>query len=81
VRELYARLLRSGATAGAPRAAATTPLEHEPSLIRALEPEDVIEELTAAYLRARYAEARVPEPETRVLAERLEGVRPKGAAQ
>lgn len=81
VRELYARLLRRGADVGAPRAAATTPLEHEPSLAQALDPEEVVEELTAAYLRARYAEAPVPEPEMRHLAERLEGVRPKGAAQ
>lgn len=81
VRELYASLLRRGAAVGAPRGAATTPLEHEPSLIRALDPEDVVEELTAAYLRARYAETAVPEAETRGLAERLDGVRPKSAAQ
>jgi hypothetical protein len=81
VRELYARLLREGASAGAPRGAAITPLEHEPSLAQALDPEEFVDELTAAYLRARYAEAPIPEPETRLLAERLDGVRPKGAAQ
>jgi hypothetical protein len=57
VRELYRYLLRLGAAAGAPRALATTPLEHLPSLAGTLEPVESLQGLTEAYVRARYAES------------------------
>ena len=81
VRELYARLLRRGAVAGAPRAVATTPLEHTPSLVQVLEPDAAVAELTAAYLQARYAEEQLAELEVSELAGRLASVRPKDATQ
>jgi hypothetical protein len=56
VRELYRRLLRLGEALGAPRAVATTPLEHLPSLQHVLEPADAVARITGAYLGARYAE-------------------------
>jgi hypothetical protein len=61
VRELYRRLLGLGEALGAPRAAAATPLEHEPLLQDVLEPADAVARITGAYLGVRYAE-REPSP-------------------
>ena len=80
VRQLYAHLLRLGETAGARRAAATTPLEHMPALSRTLEPQQPVTELTAAYLTARYAETEPTLTETAALADALRQVHPKGAS-
>lgn len=81
VRALYAQLLRAGEAAGARRSAATTPFEHVPALETVLGPQSVVDELTEAYVRVRYAEATVPDSETRALADGLRQVEPKGAAE
>jgi Domain of unknown function (DUF4129) len=81
VRELYARLLQRGEDAGARRAAATTPLEHETALRRALTPPAAVVELTDAYVRVRYAEQSVDEAEAADLADELEGVQPTPAIE
>jgi hypothetical protein len=77
IRQLYRALLEQGEAAGAHRAAATTPLEHESSLERALEPSASIADLTDAYVRARYAEEEPAPARTVLLSERLEQVRPR----
>jgi hypothetical protein len=81
VRQMYAELLRRGAAAGAVRAASTTPLEHVEALEDTLEPENAIEDLTAAYLRVRYAETDVADDEAADLVEELERTRAKGAVE
>jgi uncharacterized protein DUF4129 len=81
IRELYARLLQRGEDAGARRAMATTPLEHETALRRALTPQAAVVELTDAYVRVRYAEQSVEEAEAADLTEQLEGVQPTTAVE
>jgi hypothetical protein len=81
VRQLYARVLRAGEAAGVARAASTTPLEHEPALNGALDPERVVTELTGAYVRARYAEERFSLDEVDALARAVEDIQPKSAGQ
>ena len=56
VRQLYVRLLREGEAVGVKRSVATTPLEHEGPLEGALDPDEVIIQLTDAYVQARYGE-------------------------
>jgi hypothetical protein len=79
VRELYAELLRRGEAVGTVRAPSTTPFEHAPALSTTLDPEDAIAQLTEAYVHARYADDELSGTEQ--LAERLEQVRAKDAAQ
>jgi hypothetical protein len=74
VRALYRRVLQLGDEAGAPRAAATTPREHLPSLAGALEPPDDLVDLTAAYEQVRYAELEPLETEVDALQQRLERI-------
>ena len=76
VRALYAELLRIGAAAGAVRNSAATPLEHRPALSKVLEPDEVLGELTEAYLWVRYGDIDVPGAELR---QRLEDVHAKSA--
>jgi hypothetical protein len=77
VRELYRELLRLGESAGAPRGAATTPLEHLPSLQQALEPAADAANLTRAYLDVRYAEVESSPAETQDARNELERLRPR----
>jgi hypothetical protein len=56
IREVYLEMLMVAETHGVQRALATTPLEHLSSLKDSLEPEDVIEQITSAYVDVRYAE-------------------------
>jgi hypothetical protein len=78
IRQLYGRLLEQGEAAGASRAASTTPLEHQPVLTRALEPDQVVSDLTRAYLQVRYAETDVADDEVVELAQELAQVQPRG---
>jgi hypothetical protein len=75
VREIYRRLLRLGSSAGALRAPAETPFEHLPTLDRALEPQSELQQLTDAYVLARYAEQPSSSDEVDALKERLDRVR------
>jgi hypothetical protein len=75
VRELYRRLLTMGDEAGKRRPAASTPYEHLPALTGALEPRPELEQVTEAYVVARYAEIEAPQLEVEVLREQLERVR------
>jgi hypothetical protein len=77
VRELYRELLRLGESAGAHRALATTPLEHQPALQGTLEPEETVTHLTAAYVEERYADRRSPPATTADLRDALEHVHPR----
>jgi hypothetical protein len=77
VRELYRELLRLGESAGAHRALATTPLEHQPALQGTLEPEETVAHLTAAYVEERYADRRSPPATTADLRDALEHVHPR----
>jgi hypothetical protein len=79
IRQLYARLLGEGEAAGAARDASTTPLEHAPALASALEPDQVVSDLTRAYVQVRYADAEVPDAEVDALAQELAQVQPRGA--
>ncbi|MBV9898047.1 MAG: DUF4129 domain-containing protein, partial [Chloroflexi bacterium] len=81
VRELYAQLLQRGEWAGAQRAVATTPLEHETALRRTLEPDHVVTELTTAYVRVRYGDEQVDDGDVAELAEELERVQPIPAVE
>jgi hypothetical protein len=76
VRELYRHLLALGHAAGSPRHVAATPFEHLPALSGTLEPVDDLEQLTAAYVQVRYAEAEPPVAEIDALRVRLERVHP-----
>jgi Domain of unknown function (DUF4129) len=71
IREAYRQLLQLGESAGAPRAADTTPLEHLPSLQHSLEPADAVENLTSAYVRVRYAELEPSADEAETAREQL----------
>jgi hypothetical protein len=77
IREQYRQLLRLGASAGAPRAADMTPLEHLPSLQQALEPSDAAANLTQAYLEVRYAEVEASLADIEAVREQLERLRPR----
>jgi len=79
VRQLYAQLLRIGESFGSPRGAATTPLEHLPALSRALEPDEPLTALTAAYVQVRYADSDVSEEEADALRHAMDRLQPKGA--
>ena len=79
VRELYRHLLQVGDAAGAPRALATTPFEHLPSLARSLEPAEGLQDLTDAYVAARYAESEPSAAETAALQDELARIHPKSA--
>lgn len=79
VRGVYRHVLRLGEAAGARRALATTPFEHLASLEQTLEPTDSLVQITDAYVRARYAEAELPEPDTVALRDDLRRITPKGA--
>jgi hypothetical protein len=72
IREVYRELLQLGEANHAQRAPATTPLEHLPSLQNSLEPEDVIEHLTTAYIGARYAEQEASRQEVAAARQQLE---------
>jgi hypothetical protein len=72
IREVYRELLQLGETHTAPRAPATTPFEHMPSLQTSLEPEDDIEEITRAYVEVRYAEQQASSSEIQLAREKLE---------
>jgi hypothetical protein len=74
VREVYRRLLRLGTEAGASRPLATTPFEHLPTLDRALQPTDDLEQLTDAYVLVRYAEQTPQVREVEALEQRLERI-------
>jgi hypothetical protein len=79
IRALYVQLLKQGESAGAPRAASTTPFEHAVALTRRLAPDEAVIDLTEAYVRARYAEVDVAQAETDALRVELEQVHPKSA--
>jgi hypothetical protein len=81
IRELYRQLLRLGDTAGAPRAAGTTPFEHVPSLQAALEPADDAADLTQAYVRVRYAEQDPSASEAEAVREQFARLRPRSSSE
>jgi hypothetical protein len=77
IRELYRQLLRLGESVGAPRGAATTPLEHLPSLQNSLEPAGDAAQLTHAYLAVRYAELEPSLAETEAVRDQLARLHPR----
>jgi hypothetical protein len=77
IRELYRQVLRLGASAGARRQAATTPLEHLGPLQDSLEPADDVAQLTAAYLRVRYAEVEPTPAEAAAARDQLDRLHPR----
>jgi hypothetical protein len=77
VRELYRQLLGLGESMGVVRRADTTPLEHVPALSQRLEPPDLLEDLTDAYVRVRYAEQPPVAEDVDALRERLAQVQPQ----
>jgi Domain of unknown function (DUF4129) len=79
VRAVYVELLRLGASAGARREVATTPMEHARALTRALDPDQNVTDLTEAYHRARYGELDASTAEVAGLRNELEALHPKGA--
>jgi hypothetical protein len=79
IRELYRQLLRLGASVGAPRGVATTPLEHLPSLQNSLEPADDAAQLTQAYIGVRYAEVEPSLAETQAVQNQLARLRPRSS--
>lgn len=81
VRALYRQLLRLGVGAGAARAPATTPYEHLPALAGSLEPRANLEELTDAYVRARYADETAPPEEVDRARRALDEVRTAAPAR
>jgi hypothetical protein len=77
IRALYRQVLRLGESAGAARAAATTPLEHLGPLQRSLEPADDLASLTQAYLSVRYADIPPTPAEAAAARDQLDRLRPR----
>ena len=77
IREVYRQLLRLGETAGAPRDAATTPLEHLRSLQLSLEPADDLASLTRAYISVRYADEQPSPAEAQLARDELDRLQPR----